>query len=207
MWMHSRALAAFYDVLSPTLAALIALSILTLALGLERLWMLHRARRALDVRRRILLAHLSEGATSAARQANAQLPDTPIHDLFSALLTAASVPPALIRRQQARAVREARARLWILGSVGSIAPYVGLLGTVLGVMDAFRAMGQEGTGGFAVVSRGLSEALVTTAAGIFVAVEAVVLFNLLQSILSAYAAELNEAVEEVAEGTEQAHGA
>jgi biopolymer transport protein ExbB/TolQ len=74
-------------------------------------------------------------------------------------------------------------------------------------MEAFAAMGSEGAGGFAVVSMGLSEALITTAAGIFVAVEAVLLFNGLQVLTALYGAELKEAAEEVAEQRQVAHGA
>ena len=193
--------------LSPTLAVLIALSLLTLTLGLERLYVIVQARRALATRKRVLLAHLGDGAASAALQANKQLPAHATEGLFGAILQNPAAQPQAIRRHQARIVRQARRRLWILGSVGSIAPFVGLLGTVLGVMEAFAAMGSEGTGGFAVVSMGLSEALITTAAGIFVAVEAVVLFNGLQVLTGLYGAELKEAAEEVAEQRQVAHGA
>jgi len=79
-----------------------------------------------------------------------------------------------------------------------------LFGTVLGIMEAFHQIGVEGSGGFQVVSSGISEALITTAAGIFVAVEAVVLFNYLQVSLSEYAAELKESIEELIE--EVSHG-
>jgi biopolymer transport protein ExbB len=193
--------------LSPTLAVLIALSLITLTLGLERLYVLVQARRALATRKRVLLAHLGDGAASAALQANKQLPEHMTESLFGAILQNPSAQPQAIRRQQARIVRGARRRLWILGSIGSIAPFVGLLGTVLGVMEAFAAMGSEGAGGFAVVSMGLSEALITTAAGIFVAVEAVLLFNGLQVLTALYGAELKEAAEEVAEQRQVAHGA
>ena len=193
--------------LSPTLAVLIALSLLTLTLGLERLYVIVQARRALMTRKRVLLAHLGDGAAQAALQANKQLPTHATQSLFDAILQNPVAGPQAIRRQHARIVRQARRRLWILGSIGSIAPFVGLLGTVLGVMEAFTAMGSEGAGGFAVVSLGLSEALVTTAAGIFVAVEAVVLFNGLQVLTGLYGAELKEAAEEVAEQRELAHGA
>lgn len=192
--------------LSPTLVVLAVMSVAALSVGLERLWAIVRARRALAMRKRVLLAHLGDRATTAAARANSELPEQHTEALFACLLTETVVPAQAIRRQQARILRLARKRLWLLGSMGSIAPFVGLLGTVLGVMDAFAAMGTEGSGGFAVVSLGLSEALITTAAGIFVAVEAVLLFNGLQVLTSLYGAELKEAVEEVAEGREVAHG-
>lgn len=204
--MFSLRLNALWHQMSPTLAVLAVMSVAALTVGLERLWVVVRARRALATRKRVLLAHLGDGAATAASQANRQLPEAHTEALFAALLADTAVSAQAIRRQQARIVRLTKRRLWLLGSMGSIAPFVGLLGTVLGVMDAFAAMGSEGTGGFAVVSMGLSEALITTAAGIFVAVEAVLMFNGLQVLTALYGAELKEAVEEVAEGREVAHG-
>jgi biopolymer transport protein ExbB len=72
-----------------------------------------------------------------------------------------------------------RRGLWILGTVGSLAPYVGLLGTVFGIIRAFQAMAAEGAGGFEVVAAGISEALVATAVGLAVAITALLFFNYL----------------------------
>lgn len=73
-----------------------------------------------------------------------------------------------------------RRHLWILGTIGSSAPFIGLFGTVVGIIKSFESMGASGKGGFAIVSKGLSEALVATAAGILVAVIALLLYNILQ---------------------------
>ena len=72
-----------------------------------------------------------------------------------------------------------RRGLWILGTVGSLAPYVGLFGTVIGIIRAFQAMAAEGAGGFEVVAAGISEALVATAVGLAVAITALLFFNYL----------------------------
>ncbi len=88
---------------------------------------------------------------------------------------------AAVERERQRTNLRLRRGLWIVGTVGATAPFVGLFGTVVGIMNAFRDMAQTGQGGFAVVSAGISEALITTAAGIAVAVLAVVLFNLLNT--------------------------
>jgi biopolymer transport protein ExbB len=80
--------------------------------------------------------------------------------------------------------------LWVIGTIGSLAPYVGLFGTVIGIMRAFNEMAEQGAGGFEVVAAGISEALVATAAGLFVAIVALAFFNYLQvrvgSIASTY---------------------
>lgn len=67
--------------------------------------------------------------------------------------------------------------LWALGTVGSSAPFVGLFGTVVGILKAFQSMSQAGTGGFKVVSQGIAAALVATAAGLMVAIYAIIAYN------------------------------
>ena len=67
--------------------------------------------------------------------------------------------------------------LSFLGSVASVSPYVGLFGTVWGIMDAFRQIGFRGSSSLAIVAPGISEALIATAAGLFAAIPAVVAYN------------------------------
>ena len=71
--------------------------------------------------------------------------------------------------------------LWILGTIGSSAPFVGLFGTVIGIIKSFESIASTGKSGFSVVATGLSEALVATAAGIIVAVIAVMFYNYFQT--------------------------
>src|ERR1019366_3930006 len=66
-----------------------------------------------------------------------------------------------------------------LGTIGSVAPFVGLLGTVVGIIHAFKAIAENAGGGPGVVANGIAEALITTALGLFVAIPAVVAYNLL----------------------------
>jgi biopolymer transport protein ExbB/TolQ len=70
--------------------------------------------------------------------------------------------------------------LWVLGTISSSAPFIGLFGTVVGIIKSFDSMAVTGKGGFSVVAAGLSEALVATAAGILVAVVAVCFYNYFQ---------------------------
>jgi biopolymer transport protein ExbB/biopolymer transport protein TolQ len=70
-----------------------------------------------------------------------------------------------------------RRGLGILATVGSTAPFVGLLGTTMGVVNAFTGMAEMGSGGLAAISAGIAEALITTAFGLLVAIPAVWLFN------------------------------
>lgn len=108
-------------------------------------------------------------------------------------------PGMAMSRELKRSVGRLRSAIWILGSAGALMPFVGLLGTVLGVMSSFQAIGSAGTGGFAVVSAGISEALIATAAGLFVALEAVVCFNLLQNSMAGVARDMGLLVDELNE--------
>jgi len=83
---------------------------------------------------------------------------------------------------------EMKRGLWVIGTIGSLAPYVGLFGTVIGIMTAFQDMAEHGAGGFEVVAAGISEALVATAAGLFVAIMALMFFNYLQVRVGAISA-------------------
>jgi biopolymer transport protein ExbB len=67
--------------------------------------------------------------------------------------------------------------LIVLGTIGSISPFVGLLGTVVGIIHAFRAIAENAGGGPGIVANGIAEALITTALGLFVAIPAIVAYN------------------------------
>lgn len=97
----------------------------------------------------------------------------------------ADAPPLAAREIHDRTVRrhviatgsELRRGLGVLATVGSTAPFIGLFGTVVGIVNAFHEIGASGRGGIGTVSTGIAEALVTTAFGILVAIPAVWLFN------------------------------
>jgi len=84
-----------------------------------------------------------------------------------------------------------------LATIGSTAPFVGLLGTVIGIMDAFRSLQGSGASTLAAVSGGISEALVTTALGLFVAIPAVMMFNYFTSKIKAFNVEMNNSSSEL----------
>lgn len=87
---------------------------------------------------------------------------------------------ARIQRRIIETTQGLKKNLWILGTIGSSAPFVGLFGTVWGIMGSFKAIGVAGKSGFAVVAGTISEALIATAAGILVAVFAVIFYNYIQ---------------------------
>ncbi len=90
--------------------------------------------------------------------------------------------------------------LIILGTMGNIAPFIGLAGTVLGIIKAFHDLSISGTGSSQVVMRGISEALVATAAGLFVAIPAVIAYNGFSRRVQTVLADAEHAAREYAAG-------
>jgi biopolymer transport protein ExbB len=105
---------------------------------------------------------------------------------------------AIERRRQVLN-QELRRNLWILGTIGSAAPFIGLFGTVVGILRSFQDMAKTGSGGFAVVASGISESLIATAAGIVVAVIAVMAFNAFQTRWNALVLTIRLQTEELIE--------
>jgi biopolymer transport protein ExbB/TolQ len=103
-----------------------------------------------------------------------------------------------MRREIVAAGSTVRKGLGLLATVGSTAPFVGLFGTVVGIVNAFQSMAASGQGGLGVVSRGIAEALVTTALGIGVAIPVVWLFNFLTQRITRLLNELECVTEELA---------
>lgn len=173
----------------PLMILMVATSVFVVAVALERLLTLMRgfwAVRAVEVH---VLRPLRLGKLEDARRGCQNVP-YPVQPMFTAALDRVNGqvqgdPAMALAREQRRAVAAYKAWLWILGTTGALMPFVGLLGTVVGVMGSFRAIGDSGQGGFAVVSTGISQALIATAVGLFVALEAVVLFNVLQNLAGA----------------------
>jgi biopolymer transport protein ExbB/biopolymer transport protein TolQ len=93
---------------------------------------------------------------------------------------------------------DARRGLTLLATIGSTAPFVGLFGTVVGIVNALEQIALEGSGGLGAVSAGIAEALVATALGIAVALPAVWLFNYLTQAIGRMVAEMEGASEELA---------
>lgn len=113
-----------------------------------------------------------------------------------------NVKEAMEREAKAQLLLMER-RLPFLATIGSIAPFIGLFGTVLGIIRAFRDLALSNAGGAAVVSEGIAEALIATAAGLFVAITAVFIYNLFQARLNVMAQEAEIVISEMTERLEK----
>ena len=155
-------------------------SVLNITFMIERWWTIRKAQGSGDA----ILAHvhklLSEGKAEAAQQYCHKSPaavaqvvsyglqhaSRPRHDLEELLMT---------KRMEERLRLERY--LGVLGTLGNVAPFIGLFGTVLGIIKAFQDLALAGGGGPTVVAKGIAEALVATAAGLVVAIPAVIVYN------------------------------
>ena len=102
-----------------------------------------------------------------------------------------------LERSEAIVHAELKRGISSLATIGSTAPFVGLFGTVVGIINAFKGIATEKSAGLGAVSAGISEALVTTAVGLFVAVPAVWMFNYFTSKLEAFDVEMGNSSSEL----------
>ena len=128
---------------------------------------------------------------------------SPIADVFIAALNKATQPgespSRAAERERQRLGLATKQWLWAIGTIGATSPFIGLFGTVIGIIRAFKDIAAAGSGGFSVVAQGVSEALVATAGGILVAVIAVCLYNFLQARSNRATVEIRLVVDEFLE--------
>jgi biopolymer transport protein ExbB len=158
---------------------LIGLSLAAVAVMLERLWFFVRERRprtALDT----ALAALRRSGASDALRALSGVPSMEAA-VARACLSHAADGPASVEEHKAGAIESERARyeqrLAFLGTLGNNAPFVGLFGTVLGIIRAFHDLAGSSMQGTQAVMAGIAEALVATGVGLIVALPAVATYN------------------------------
>jgi biopolymer transport protein TolQ len=118
--------------------------------------------------------------------------------------------PAALERAAQTASSEAltamESQMTWLATIGAVAPFLGLFGTVMGIIDAFHGLGMSGTATLRAVAPGVSEALITTAAGLAVAVPAVIAYNQFTARLREFAARMDDFGRELLNAIENAAG-
>lgn len=158
---------------------LLFFSVLTWAVVLERAYVYLTLKPRLTRLVQSILQSLRSGDVQAARQVcHGQSPF--LGEVFLTALDNRKSREATERvteRNRVRLMSHLRKNLWILGTIGSASPFIGLLGTVVGIVRAFHDMAEKGAGGFSVVAGGISEALIATAAGLIVAIIALLTYN------------------------------
>ena len=193
---------------------MIIMGIASLYVGIERLVTLSKARAQSRSLAESLTQHLVKGDVAGALKAcqNPEYKFSYLGHLMEAGLRELNgrfdrfgVESAR-RAMDRRSVQEnadLRRGMNILATVGSTAPFVGLVGTIFGIINAFSAMAASGSGGLASVSGGIAEALVATAVGIVVAIIGVWQFNYFTSRIELITNDISVSVEEFVDWCEK----
>ena len=168
---------------------LILLSIISVTVVLERLWSLKNMGSVTLRITESLLEPIKKGQRDLAIAICKQNSQSPAARIFLNVLEregskGLDTASTFATEAMFEETQKLKKHLWILGTVASSAPFIGLLGTVVGIIKAFESMAVAGTGGFAVVAAGISEALVATALGLAVAIIAVIFYNYFQTRIS-----------------------
>lgn len=187
-------LAIFRD--SFTLVILLFCSVLSITFMIERWWYFRRAQAKGDE----ILAHihkLLEGGKADQAAAYCQKHPSAVSQVIHYGLIHAGRPRREIEDLLHTKRMEERLKLerylGVLGTMGNIAPFIGLFGTVVGIIKAFRDLALAGGGGPSVVAKGIAEALVATAAGLLVAIPAVIIYNYFMRKVKGIAVEMEVA--------------
>ncbi len=162
---------------------ILALSVLALAVILERLLFFRRASADPEVLELALCEAIHEGDREKARDV-VTAEDSSLHRLFSAAVNHWAVGHEAMKELMDQQVRRELFRwekgLNVLGTIARVGPLLGLLGTVLGMIDIFRVLPEGGAGDMASLAGGIWKALLTTVAGLSLAVPAILAHSYLQ---------------------------
>lgn len=191
------------------LVVLLGMSIVSWALIVEKWWHLRRVRRQTET----FVKVFREGRRpSVVQAATKKFKDSPLAQMYSAAYhefggvgelvdrviendefgrdRLESVHRAM-RRSSALEIAKLERYLTFLATTASATPFIGLFGTVWGVMAAFHGIGKQGSASLAVVAPGISEALIATAAGLAAAIPAVIAYNYFVSRVRDWATEMD----------------
>jgi biopolymer transport protein ExbB len=167
-----------------TVVPLAVLSVIVFTIAIERAWRyrgLEKATRELTRKEVDALVRRDVATARALCEAS----HTPIARVFAEGLRWRNIAledlNQVLNTGRQEALAELKKGLWFVGTIGSLAPYIGLFGTVVGIMRSFHQIGVTGDTGFDVVASGIAEALIATAVGLLVAIVALVFFNWLQT--------------------------
>ena len=168
---------------SAVLYVLLLLSVISIGVIIERWWYFRRRRDDIDALSDNLRKLLAKRDLAGARKLLAASPSVEATIIAEALdwweEGSDAVEQILVKAVRARR-KKFEGGLLFLGTLGNNAPFIGLFGTVLGIVTAFRELGTAQMGAMGNVMSGIAEALISTAVGILVALPAVIFYNVFQ---------------------------
>lgn len=165
---------------------LIAFSVITVSIIGERIWSLRNLIGDTLSLSGTLCPSLERGEVATALASAKENLGRPAGRIFADVLERHSHDSleylaGLTEEKRFEELEALKGPLWVLATVASSAPFIGLFGTVIGIIKAFHNMALMGSGGFSVVAAGISEALIATALGLGVAIVAVIFYNYFQT--------------------------
>jgi biopolymer transport protein ExbB/biopolymer transport protein TolQ len=207
MWNHSG------PIPRGVIFVLLFMSIYAIAVGVERLFVFSKAKKQSNILLRLISKLWQEGkleesikVSSDKRFKNSHLAKVLIaglnelefqEDTQAGYSEKVESAKRAIERATIKGLVEFKRGMNALATIGSTSPFVGLFGTVFGIITAFQSMSVSGSGGIAAVAGGISEALITTGFGILVAVIAVMFYNTLVNKVDIFSGEMANASSEL----------
>src|SRR6185295_18091655 len=191
---------------------LLIMSIWSLYISVERLLLYNKARKQSLAFARLATDHMKHDRAQAAIDAASKFPQSHLARVVSAGLqsyqfeseTSPLSDPEVVEAAARAVDRSAllttadfKRGIGSLATIATTAPFIGLFGTVIGIINAFQGMAATGSGGIGAVSAGISEALVTTAFGLFVAIPAAWMFNYFTSRIERLQVEMSNSSSEL----------
>lgn len=146
--------------------------------------------KAVDTTKRFTKAHIAKVVSAGLLEYQNQQGVSQGFDRIGAIRRATDMATVLTNAEMKRG-------LGGLATIGATAPFIGLFGTVMGIVNAFTGMAQAGSGGLAAIAAGIAEALFTTAVGLVVAIPAVMAYNYFTERLERFTIEMNNASQEL----------
>ena len=197
-----------------TLVILVVFSIFSLAVIGERVYTYRKAQRVTGQVAGTALQYVADGKMTEALRLCEQHTESPVARVLGAGLLAVvdqgNLAPSgdrfsrrlesckgAMQRTISSEITRLERYLGSLATLGNISPFVGLFGTVLGIIRAFEAIARTGSGGLGTVSAGIAEALVATAAGLFVAIPAVMAYNYFLGKVKLFSTAMDNAASEM----------
>lgn len=197
-----------------TMLVLAIFSIFSLAVIGERFYTFYKAQKATGQVAEKGLQYIADGKMTEALRLCRQSDGSPVAKVLEAGLLAVidREDPAFAGKQFSRRLESCKGAmqrttsaeisrleryLGSLATLGNVSPFVGLFGTVLGIIRAFEAIAKTGSGGIGTVSAGIAEALIATAAGLFVAIPAVIAYNYFVGRVKLFTAAMDSAASEM----------
>src|SRR5438445_5117104 len=199
---------------------LIAMSVFSLGVFIERMLLFRAAkqqsidflpiatkalregkyREAVEAAKRFNKSHLAKVLAAGLQQFLFEKEEQPSHDAVESVRLA-------VERAAALTTAEMKKGLGMLATIGSTAPFVGLFGTVVGIINAFTGMAGTGSGCIGAGSAGIAEALITTAVGLAVAIPAVWIYNYFTGLVDFFSIEMANSSSELIDFFQKRQGA